>query len=170
VVFGMFRKPDPSEEWADERPGDVVLDLRNLTLNEVGFGAPAAELAPFGRPANPRPFKEEIFRYERVGVVIEAEDGKVSYFGLPVVADENAQVGPCRLILIMPCGTALPVDHTTDPMLLVTYLSQPDIMDEDANERWIEFDLGAHKLELEAAPQGGALRRVNCFPKGPPGG
>lgn len=169
-MFGLFKKPDPSEAWPDERSHDVVLDLRDLTLNDVVFGAPAVDLAQFGRPANPRPFKEEIFRFAQTGIVIEAEDGKVSYFGLPLVEDTCAQVGPCRLVVIMPDGTAVPVDRTTDPLVLLTFLPPPDIVDEDENERWLEFDLGGHKLELEAAPSGGALRRVNCFPKGPPGG
>ena len=55
MVFGLFRKEDPSALWPEDVGGDVVLDLRTFTLNSGPFGAPATELAPFGRPANPRP-------------------------------------------------------------------------------------------------------------------
>lgn len=169
-MFGLFKKTDPSDAWPDERPCDVVFDLRTLTLNDVGFGAPADDLERFGRPSNPQPFKDEFFRYTQIGILIEAEDGKVSSFGLPLVEDACAKVGPCRLRLIMPDGTTVAVDHTTDPGELLAYLPPPDIMDEDEHERWIEFDLGGHKLELEAGPGNGPLRRVNSFPKGPPRG
>ncbi len=169
MVFGLFRKDDPSVSWPEDVDGDVVLDLRTFTLNNVPFGAPAAELESFGRPANPRPFKAERFEYARTGVVIEAEDGKVSCFGVPLVDAPGDATGSCRLTVVMPNGTHVTVDGGSDPLVLLAHLPPPGIADEDEQERWIEFDLGQHKLELEAAPQDGALRRINCFPKRPPG-
>ena len=166
MVFGLFRKDDPSASWSEDTGGEVVLDLRAFTLNDVPFGVPCSALEPLGRPANPRPFRDERFEYERTGVVIEAEDGKVSYFGIQL----DDAPGSCQLIVVTPSGYRVTVNGGSDPLDLVAHLPLPDIADEDEQERWIEFDLGQHKLELEAAPKGGALRRVNCFPKGPPGG
>ena len=93
MVFGLFRKDDPSAQWPEDVGGDVVLDLRTFTLNTVPIGAPATELESFGRPANSRPFKAERFEYARTGVVIEAEDGKVSCFSVTLVDEPGDATG-----------------------------------------------------------------------------
>ena len=170
MLFGLFRKDDPSALWPEDVDGDVVLDLRAFTLNSVPFGVPATELEPLGRPSNQHPFKAERFEYARTGVVVEAEDRKVSCFGVRLIDEPGEATGSCRLTVVMPNGSLVTVDGGSDPLVLLPHLPPPDIADEDEQERWIEFDLGDHKLELEAAPKGGALRRVNCFPKGPPAG
>ena len=169
MVFGLFRKDDPSASWPEHVGGDVLLDLRSFTLNNVPLGASAAELEPLGRPANPRPFKAERFEYAGSGVVIEAEDGRVSHFSVPLAHQSGDAMGSCRLTLVMPNGNQVSVDGGSDPLVLLSHLPPPEIADEDDHERWIEFDLGQYKLELEAGPQAGALRRINCFPKRPPG-
>jgi len=170
MVFGLFRNDDPTAQWPEHVGGDVLLDLRAFTLNTVPIGAPALELEVLGRPTNRRPFKDERFEFTRTGVVVEIENDKVSYFAVTFVDPSGNALDSGPVTIVMPNGTHLTVGGDSDPMLLLPHLPPPDIAGEDEQERWIEFDLGHHKLELEAAPNGGALRRINLFPKGPPGG
>ncbi len=160
-IFDLFRH-DQSEEWPEEREQPLVLDPGDQSLNGVQIGDAGEELARFGRPSNPKPFKHGRFLYDRMGVVIELEKDRVHYFGCPVRRVDIDDVGPCVVSVVCPDGVQISVADGTMAETLLAHLPEPSETDVDDQETVYLFVFGEHQLELEFAPDR-HVRRLNLF-------
>lgn len=160
-IFDLFRQ-DESAEWAPERKVPLVLNLPSRSLNGIALGARGAALSQLGRPANPRPFREGRFHYERLGIAIELQNECVHYFGFPVCRRDTDEAGPCEVTVVFPNGERIPVNNETDVMNLLAYLPSPREMDTDDEETVYFIDGDGYHLELEVSPEGRMFRVNLC--------
>jgi hypothetical protein len=154
---------DPTDDWPEQRQCELVLDLRDMSLNGIPLGAPPERMDEFGRPSNRRPFKHGTFLYDLNGVVIETGDERtIDYFGLPFVRRPHDEVGPCEVEIICPDGSRLAGRAGLKVDEILAKLPTPDSNETDESETLHELTLEGAKIELESSHDG-ELRRLNLM-------
>ena len=145
-----------------QREQPLTLDLCDMSLNRLPLGAAGMELSKFGRPLNKKPFKERLFLYDRLGIIIELKDDRVHYFGFPVRKLDTDPVGPCVVSVVFPDHAEILVTDNTTVDTLLPHLPSPTEVDADEEETDYLFTLQEDQLELEVSPEGHVCR-LNLF-------
>ena len=161
-LFDFLTGNDPSSEWPELGMQLLTVCLAKPSVNGVELGAPSTELSSFGRPSNKRPFKEERFLFDSLGITAEIENDRVSYFGLPVVRMDSDNIGPCEFKLRFLDGSEIKVnEHSSADALLANLpnVAEPDV---DSGETVHFIHIDNYCLELESAPNG-KMRRLNLY-------
>ena len=161
-LFDSLFGKDPSADWPERAPQSLRLSLADLSLNNMAIGDSSDRLSTFGRPSNNRPFKEERFTYQNLGIEIEIEHDSISYFAFPLARQENDFTGPCMLTLVFPDGHSLSVDGNTGVKVLLENLPVPAETHKDDDETIYLVTIKGNTLELETS-NAGLLRRINVI-------
>ena len=161
-LFDLFFAKDPSSDWPQPSNQPLLVSLVDGSINGLKIGAPANTLCKFGRPANKSPFKENRFLFDQIGVLVETENERISYLGLPVERVDTDDVGPCEFTIKFRDGKKLLVNSGTSAAAMLDNLPAITESDIDAEETVHLIELDTLSLELEMAPAG-KMRRVNLY-------
>ncbi|HEX2092972.1 MAG TPA: hypothetical protein VHG28_11240 [Longimicrobiaceae bacterium] len=126
---------DPAADWPSAAAVSLVFDVTRRELNGVPLGGSYALLRWFGRPGNPRPFRECCFGFPRLG--LEAYlglDDKIHGFACiftpgalsATEMEADPEFSPCSIELRLPADVRAQVGPGTTRADLARLLGEPE--------------------------------------------
>jgi hypothetical protein len=157
----IFRR-NPAARWPLTRVFRPELDLGHGTFCGVGLEDDVEALARFGKPDNPRAFKENRFVYGESGLIVETREGKIDYVGVAMVDDATDRLKGTTAVVTQGNGASIELSNATMLEAVRTFVDREPEVDRDADEVVERYQLGDLVLEVEAYPNG-PVKRVNMF-------
>lgn len=163
--FFDFFFNDRSAEWKECFRIPLSLNLYTESVNDIAIGDSYEKLQSFGRPANRKPFKQNLFIYYPLGLEVSGTDGRIHSFDfifrtIEELLESNeailelnkneAKYASCELSIINKNGGCFFVNkHTTSADVERFFGAPTEKDDEDEDYLSLMYQFGKLCLDFE---------------------
>ena len=151
----LFGSSDPSTQWKADPDIPIELDLGRPALCGIQLGDHSDRIARLGPPDNPRPSKDETYRYDRHGFVIDANDRSVCCF--TIAFDKNAPDVETEEFrgTVLHKGQPIDLRASTCEDEFCQQFGAPYWRDVDDQEHLLFYEFGKVEWQIEFGNKGG---------------
>jgi hypothetical protein len=153
LLRALLRSRNPTRSWVRDPTRRLELDLDTKSLSGVSLGE-AFDRLEFLGPAQKSKCGPGLWEFQSLGVVAEADAGRVGSLIIAPIPDETFGVEPYTGVVAI-AGRPAPITWISREQDVTRTFGKPTRRDEDPEETVLSYEInGRVEREIELTPEG----------------